>query len=75
MIAFILVSKRDDEVALLRQWSIAQPRSDIAFNSIYDLGIERHIVVRKIDVASGKLSLREKDEPEKEKEPSPLHVR
>ena len=75
MIAIVLVSKRNNKIALVRQRPVAEPGSDIGFNPVHDLGIERQVVVGKIDVAAGKFWLREKDEPDKQNEPAQLHVR
>ena len=59
VISAILIRKRNYKIALARKGTIAKARSDFGFDPVYDLSVERHIIVRKIDVSLEKSSLRQ----------------
>ena len=71
VISAVLIRKRNYKIALVRKGTFAQARSDFGFDPIYDLRVERHIIVRKIDVSR----LRDQRKPKKQKEDSEVHVR
>ncbi len=50
VIPLVLISKRNDEIAIVRILAIPQPSQDFGFNAVCDLFVERHIIVRKIDI-------------------------
>jgi hypothetical protein len=70
VISFVLIGERNYEVPFGREAAFAQPGSDIGFNPIYDLLVERHIIVRKIDISRP----RDQRTPKKQKEESELHL-
>ena len=74
VISAVLIRKRNDKIALVRKGTIAKARSDFGFDPIYDLRVERHIIVRKIDISLEKSRLRHQRKPEKQKEDSQVHV-
>src|ERR1043166_6143693 len=49
MIPAVLVSERNDEVAIARAPGLAQASRDLGFDTIYDLIVERDIIAGKID--------------------------
>ena len=67
----ILVRERNYKIAFARKSALAKARSDFGFDRIYDLSVERHIVIRKIDISR----LRDQRKPKKQKEDSEVHVR
>ena len=67
----ILVRERNYQIAFARKSALAKARSDFGFDRIYDLSVERHIVIRKIDISR----LRDQRKPKKQKEDSEVHVR
>ena len=70
VISAILIRKRNYEIAFVRKSALAKARSDFGFDPIYDLSVERHIIVRKIDISR----LRDQRQPEKQEEYSQVHV-
>ena len=50
IIPVIFVRKRNDEIAITSIRAFTKATRDFGFDSIYDLLVERHIVVRKIDI-------------------------
>jgi hypothetical protein len=54
----------------VRKGTIAKARSDFGFDPINDLSVQRHIIVRKIDISR----LRDQGKPKKQKEDSEVHV-
>ena len=71
MISAVLISKRNYKITLVRKGTIAKARSNFGFDPIYDLSVQRHIIVRKIDISR----LRHQRKPKKQKENSEVHVR
>ena len=55
----VLVSKRNDEIPIARIISFTKAARDFGFDTIYDLPVERHIVVRKIDIPLEQTCLRD----------------
>jgi hypothetical protein len=70
VISAILIRKRNDKIAVARKSAPAKARSDFGFDPIYDLSVERHIIVRKIDISR----LRHQGKA-KQKEDSEVHAR
>src|SRR6516225_1672982 len=50
VVPFILISKRDDEIAVVVQWTLAKVRRDFGFDPVYNLTVKRQIIVWKIDI-------------------------
>jgi hypothetical protein len=71
VISAILIRKRNYKIAFARKRALPKARSDFGFNPVYDLSIERHIIVRKIDISR----LRNQGKPKKQKEDSAVHIR
>jgi hypothetical protein len=71
VISAILIRKRNYKITVARKSALAKARSDFGFDSIYDLSVERDIIVRKIDISR----LRDQGQPKKQKEDSGVHVR
>jgi len=71
VISAVLIRKRNYKIALVRKGAIAKARRDFDFDPIYDLSVQRHIVVRKINISR----LRHHRKPKKQKEDSEVHVR
>jgi hypothetical protein len=71
VVSAVLIRKRNYEIALARKGTITKARSNFSFDSINDLRIQRHIIVRKIDISR----LRHQGIPKKQKEDSEVHVR
>ena len=44
VIPAILVSKRNDEIAIARTIALTKAGRDSGFDTIYDLGVKRHVV-------------------------------
>src|SRR6476619_5162076 len=70
VISAILIRKRNDKITVACKRALAKARSDLGFDPIYDLSVERHIIVRKIDISR----LRDQRQPEKQEEYSQVHV-
>ena len=43
-------SKRNDEIPIARITALTKAGRDFGFDTIYDLRVEGHIIIRKIDV-------------------------
>ena len=71
VISAVLIRKRNYKIALARKGTIAKARSGFGFDPIYNLRVERHIIVRKINISR----LRHQGIPKKQKEDSEVHVR
>jgi hypothetical protein len=71
VISAVLIRKRNYKITLVRKGTIAKARSNFGFDPIYDLSVQRHIIVRKIDISR----LRHQRKPKKQKEDSEVHVR
>jgi len=71
VISAVLIRKRNYKIALVRKGAIAKARRDFRFDPIYDLCVERHIIIRKIDISRR----RHQGKPKKQKEDSEVHVR
>ena len=71
VISAVLIPKRNYKIAFARKSALAKTRSDFGFDPIYDLRVERHIIVRKIDISR----LRDQGQPKKQKEDSGVHIR
>ena len=52
VIPAVLVSKRNDEIPLARVTALTKAGRDFGFDTIYDLRVEGHIIVRKIDISA-----------------------
>ena len=50
VISAVLVSKRNDEIPIARISAFAEAGRNFGFDTIYDLRVEGHIIVRKIDI-------------------------
>jgi hypothetical protein len=50
IVSVIFVRKRNDEIAIARIRAFTKTIRDFSFDAIYDLLVERHLVVRKIDI-------------------------
>ena len=74
VISAILIRKRNDKIALACKGAIAKAMSDFGFDSVYDLSVERHIIVRKIDISLEKSPLRHQGKPKEQKADSQVHV-
>ena len=59
VIPAVFVSKRNDEIPIARIIALTKAGRDFGFDTIYDLRVERHIVVRKIDIPRGQACLRD----------------
>ena len=71
VISAVLIRKRNYKITLARKGTLAKARSNFGFDPIYDLSVQRHIIVRKIDISR----LRHQRKPKKQKEDSEVHVR
>src|SRR4029077_2022843 len=71
VISAVLIRKRNYKITLVRKGTIAKARSNFGFDPIYDLSVQRHIIVRRIDISR----LRHQRKPKKQKEDSKVHVR
>jgi len=71
VISAVLIRKRNYKIALTRKGTIAKARSGFGFDPIYNLRVERHIIVRKINISR----LRHQGIPKKQKKDSEVHVR
>ena len=71
MISAVLIRKRNYKITVARKSALAKARSDFGFDPIDDLSVERHIIVRKIDISR----LRDQGQRKKQKEDSEVHVR
>jgi hypothetical protein len=58
-----LIRKRDDKITLPGKRAIAEARSDFGFDPVYDLSVERHIIIRKIDIPLEKSRLHHHGKP------------
>ena len=70
VISAILIRKRDYEIAFSSQSALAKARRDFGFDQIYDLSVERHVIVREIDISR----LRHQGKVKKQKQDSEVHV-
>jgi len=50
VIPAVFVSKRNDEIPIARIIALTKAGRDFGFDTIYDLRVEGHIIVRKIDI-------------------------
>ena len=50
VIPLVLISKRNDEIAIARISALTKASRDFGFDTIYDLSVEGHIIIRKIDI-------------------------
>ena len=66
----VLVSKRNDEIPISRISALTKAGRDFGFDTIYDLRVEGHIIVRKIDIPLEQTSLRDDGQSKKEDEDS-----
>src|SRR6476660_3323188 len=71
VISAVLIRKRNYEITLVRKGTVAKARSNFGFDPIYNLSVQRHIIVRKIDISR----LRHQRKQKKQKEDSEVHVR
>ena len=71
VISAVLIRKRNYKIAFARKSALAKTRSDFGFDPIYDLSVQRHIVVRKINISR----LRHQRKPKEQKEDLEVHVR
>ena len=55
----VFVSKRNDEIAIARIIALTKAGRDFGFDTIYDLRVEGHIIVRKIDIPLEQTCLRD----------------
>src|ERR1700730_1973218 len=69
VIPAVLVSKRNDEISLARVTALTQAGRDFGFDTIYDLRVEGHIIVRKINIC-----LRDDGQSKKYDEGSEKHI-
>jgi hypothetical protein len=74
VISAVLIRKWNYKIALARKSALAKARSNFAFDPIYDLSVERHIIFRKINPSLGKFRLRDQGKSKKQKEDSEVHV-
>ena len=68
VVAAVLISERNHEVALAGQRALAKARRDLGFDPIYDLVVERLIVVRKIDIPLDQAGLCDQRQTKKQNE-------
>jgi hypothetical protein len=66
LISAIFVGKRNNEVTLLCQRFIAKARSYFGFDLVDHLGLERYVILRKIDLASSVRQERKRDDQKKD---------
>ena len=74
MVPAVLVSKRNDEIPIARIIAFTKAARDFGFDTIYDLRVERHIVVRKIDIPLEQTCLRDYWPTKKQEEGSKRHI-
>ena len=74
MVSVVLVGERNHEIAFGGQGFVAEPWSDPGFNCIYDLFVERDLVVGKIDVSFGEARLRDEGDCKNQGEDSERHA-
>ena len=70
----VFVSKRNDEIPIARVTALTKAGRDFGFDTIYDLRVERHIVVRKIDIPLEQVCLRDAGQSKKEDEDSEKRI-
>jgi hypothetical protein len=75
VISAILIRKRNYKIAFSRKSALAKARGDFGFDPVYDLTVERYIIVRKIDILLEKSRLCDQGKPNKQKENSAVHIR
>ena len=75
VISAILIRERNDKIPFAGKRAIAEARSDLGFDPVYDLTVERYIIVRKIDISLEKSRLCDQGKPKKQKEDSAVHIR
>ena len=67
----VLVSKRNDEIAIARAPGLAQASRDLGFDPIYDLIVEWHVITGKIHISRDCLrDMRSKKKREQSEEPA-----
>ena len=59
MVPAVFVSKRNDEIAIAGIIALTNAGRDFGFDMIYDLRVEGHIIVRKIDIPLEQTCLRD----------------
>jgi hypothetical protein len=69
VIPFIFISKRNDEIPFAFKRALAKPGRDFGFDTIYNLRVEGHIIVRKIHIC-----LRDDGQSKKYDEGSEKHI-
>ena len=74
VISAILIRKRNYKIAFARKSAFAKARSDFGFDPVYDLTVERYIIVREIDISLEKSPLRHQGKPKEQKADSQVHV-
>jgi hypothetical protein len=74
VVSAVLVSKRNDEIAIARIIALTKAGRDLGFDTIYDLRVEGHIIVRKIDIPLEQTSLRYAGQSKKEDEDSEKRI-
>jgi hypothetical protein len=70
----VFVSKRNDEIPIARIIAFTKAGRDFGFDTIYDLRVERHIIVRKIDIPLEQTCLRDDGQSKKEDEDSEKRI-
>src|SRR5260370_42535217 len=50
VVAAVLISKRNNEIAVVVQRTLAKARRDVGFDPVYNLSVKRQIIVRKIHI-------------------------
>ena len=59
MVPAVFVSKRNDEIPIVLIIALTKAGRDFGFDMIYDLRVEGHIIVRKIDIPLEQTCLRD----------------
>jgi hypothetical protein len=70
----VLVGKRKDEIPIARITALTKAGRDFGFDTIHDLRVERHIIVRKIDIPLEQARLRDDGQSKKEDEDSEKRI-
>jgi len=74
MVPAVFVSKRNDEIAIAGIIALTKAGRDFGFYMIYDLRVEGHIIVRKIDIPLEQTCLRDYWPTKKQEEGSKRHI-
>jgi hypothetical protein len=74
VIPAVFVSKRNDEIPIARIIALTKAGRDFGFDTIYDLRVEGHIIVRKIDIPRGRACLRDYWPTKKQEEGPKRHI-